>query len=344
MRASAFCVALLCLSSSAGLALGQCYEFDRADPSPGLDAGPTSFITDATLWDPDGPGPQMTVYSMPGATDGITFGPDGTLYSESVNPQDGNKYAVRIEGTASATPGAFTYLAAVPGGPDGIAVAPDPGDPTRAQFLFVNRNDGVLSKLDLTQDPPVLSDAFTGGSRGDFVAVGPDGCTYATQTDSILRVTNADGSCPFAATNAIPTLSLSPVAVSPNPKQGSSQTFTATLRNATAPPGTPVTLLVAGAHQRILLGHLDANGRATFTYPGIFPGEDTLVASTTIDGQDLASNTASVTWDEGPHWTFIAGMAPKGGVDYAAALAESQARFKDILTELGVGLPAGVTL
>ncbi len=38
------------------------------------------------------------------------------------------------------------------------------------------------------------------------------------------------------------------------------------------------------------------------------------------------------------------GMAPKGGVDAAASIADAQAHFKDILTELGVGLPAGVTL
>ena len=38
------------------------------------------------------------------------------------------------------------------------------------------------------------------------------------------------------------------------------------------------------------------------------------------------------------------GMAPKGGVNFAASVADAQAHFKDILTELGVGLPAGVTL
>jgi hypothetical protein len=43
--------------------------------------------------------------------------------------------------------------------------------------------------------PLALSNIFTGGTRGDFVAVGPDGCLYATQTDRILLVTNADGTC-----------------------------------------------------------------------------------------------------------------------------------------------------
>lgn len=40
-----------------------------------------------------------------------------------------------------------------------------------------------------------MTDAVTGGSRGDFLTVGQDGCLYATQTDRVLKVTNADGTC-----------------------------------------------------------------------------------------------------------------------------------------------------
>jgi lysophospholipase L1-like esterase len=48
--------------------------------------------------------------------------------------------------------------------------------------------------------PATLADIVTGGSRGDFVGVGPDKCLYATQSDEIEKVTAADGSCPFLPT------------------------------------------------------------------------------------------------------------------------------------------------
>src|SRR5205807_3087927 len=73
----------------------------------------------------------------------------------------------------------------------GMAVSADPETP----FLFGNRNDGIITKVDLTTTPPTLTDIFTGGTRGDFAAVGFDGCLYATQTDRVVKVTNADGTC-----------------------------------------------------------------------------------------------------------------------------------------------------
>jgi len=68
--------------------------------------------------------------------------------------------------------------------------------PTRARHsLYGNRNDGIITKIDLTTNPPTLTDIFTGGTRGDFAAVGFDGCLYATQSDRVVKVTNADGTC-----------------------------------------------------------------------------------------------------------------------------------------------------
>ena len=59
-----------------------------------------------------------------------------------------------------------------------------------------------------------------------ILAGGPDGCAYAVQSDRVVRITAADGSCAFAASGPLPTLSLSPGAVTPNPLQGTVQTFT----------------------------------------------------------------------------------------------------------------------
>ena len=122
-----------------------------------------------------GPG-TVTVYTANGA-DGIAFGPDGTLYT-------GNAV---IAGTNTLTPGAkITSLPNIPNG-DGLAVSNDALNP----FLYYNRQDGIITKL----TPTTLTNIFTGGSRGDFATVGPDGCLYATQTDRVIKVTNADGTC-----------------------------------------------------------------------------------------------------------------------------------------------------
>jgi hypothetical protein len=131
-----------------------------------------------------GPG-TVAVYSTVEA-DGLAFGPDGTLYAAS--GLSGG--VVKINGTNSATPGASTFVASVPF-IDGMAVSANPSTP----FLYGNRNDGVITKVDLTTNPPTLTNIFTGGTRGDFAAVGFDGCLYATQSDSIVKVTNADGTC-----------------------------------------------------------------------------------------------------------------------------------------------------
>ena len=127
----------------------------------------------------NGPG-TVTVYA-PVFADGIAFGPDGTLYTDIL--------VTVIAGTNSPTPGAVTRF---PLGVqvDGLAVSADPNTP----FLYGN-SLGVINKVALVNGTLTLTDIVTGDSRGDFATVGPDGCLYATQTDRVLKVTNADGSC-----------------------------------------------------------------------------------------------------------------------------------------------------
>jgi hypothetical protein len=138
----------------------------------------------------NGPG-TVTRYVSSLRVDGLMFTPDGTLYV-AVYPTA----VAKISGTNSATPGVVTHVIDVPTA-DGIAIATD------LTFLLVNRNDGKITKVDLTTSPVKLTDIFTGGSRGDFTAVGPDGCLYATQSASIIKVTNADGSCSLAPTGPV---------------------------------------------------------------------------------------------------------------------------------------------
>src|SRR5207245_150455 len=62
-----------------------------------------------------------------------------------------------------------------------------------------NSNNGNLVEIDNPHTPtPTFHNIVTGGSRGDFAAVGPDHCLYATQSDNVEKVTSTDGSCPFA--------------------------------------------------------------------------------------------------------------------------------------------------
>ena len=129
----------------------------------------------------NGPG-TVTAYA-PFAADGLAFGPDGTLYAASGGVRG-------IQGTNAPTPGATLFVVPIPN-IDGIAASADPNRP----FVIANRVDGIITKLDGSTNPPTLTNIVTGGTRGDFATVGFDGCLYATQTDRVIKVTNADGTC-----------------------------------------------------------------------------------------------------------------------------------------------------
>src|SRR5437867_3329446 len=103
-----------------------------------------------------GPGTVIS-YATVFGVDGLVFGPDGTLFGALFF---GGGVA-KIAGTNSPTPGAVTIIN-LPFAIDGMAVSADPQTP----FLFGNRNDGVITKIDLSTTPPTLNDIFTGGTRG----------------------------------------------------------------------------------------------------------------------------------------------------------------------------------
>ena len=140
-----------------------------------------------------------------GGIDGVTFGPDGTLWGA------GGGLVWKIDGTNKPVPGTATAVAYVAGG-DGISVAAASDNPSLPPFVFVNGNYGNIVKVDLSGPSPVYSDVTTGGSRGDFSTVGYDGCLYATQTDRVIKVTNADGSCSLAPVTPDDATSLTVVA------------------------------------------------------------------------------------------------------------------------------------
>jgi len=133
----------------------------------------------------DGPA-RVTRYAGSADADGLTFGPDGTLYAASRNE------VLKIDGTNTATPGRVTTLADVPN-TDGIAVSPAGG--AQPQFLLVARTDGVISRVDMDG---TVSTVATDTTRGDLVTVGPDNCMYVTVSREILKVGPSNGPCAFA--------------------------------------------------------------------------------------------------------------------------------------------------
>lgn len=167
------------------------------DSPTGLAVDPVSgdLFTDAVgvvyrLSNPTDPQATWIPYVTAGV-DGLTFAPDGTLYASG----SGAVWKI-VAGQAK-------KIADVSGA-DGIAlVAPAAGQPITQ--LAVNSNFGVISLVDFSVAPATVTPIVTNGTRGDFVAVGPDKCLYATQTDSVEKITAADGSCPFLPTGVVTT-------------------------------------------------------------------------------------------------------------------------------------------
>jgi sugar lactone lactonase YvrE len=67
-------------------------------------------------------------------------------------------------------------------GPDGVAV----GTGSLAGKLFSNNNNGTIVEIDLATNTQTV--IATGGSRGDFVTVDPNGSLLLTQSDRVLRL------------------------------------------------------------------------------------------------------------------------------------------------------------
>ena len=139
--------------------------------------------------------PVVTNYAS-GGQDGMVFAPDGTIYAAQYLVG-----VIKIAGTDQPQPASVTSIASIPLS-DGIAfLEPPPGQPVTK--LVVNRNDGVMTEVDTSTTPPTLTNVITGGTRGDFVTVGADGCLYATQSTLVEKVTFSDGSCPFVPTTPV---------------------------------------------------------------------------------------------------------------------------------------------
>lgn len=269
--------------------------FDNACTGAGSD-NPSLF----RVRNPGGATPTVEVYATLPTTMGngaISFAPDGSIYV--VINYFGNPSApiVRVSGTDQPSP----TITILPGITSNYWVTVGEVNPDgSAKSLIVLAPSG-LALVDLTTN---TSTPLTNGGIGSGV-IGPDGCLYATATDTIYKLTPSSGGCGFAATNPAPTLILSPATVSPDPEQGSLQTFSTQFVNLAVPADTPVYFHVGGANAQSKLSRTDANGKATITYRGDFVGSDTVTANATVDAASFTSNAARLTWGVGKHTTFL---------------------------------------
>lgn len=210
--------------------------------------------------------------------DGIDFGPEGTIYLED----EGN--IISVTGTAAPAPGVNATLAYVSQA-DGIAVA-ETTNPTERPFLAVNSNDGTITKVDLATTPVTYTSMVTGSSRGDLVAVGPDKCLYATQFESIEKITASDGTCPFYPSSPFH-CSKSIGAVSPAAGHvpiGTEPGTTVTITGKSFCPGTKVQFGSVQSSGGVVEAQVQSTGQMTATVP-----------------RDAASGPVSLIGPEGLH-------------------------------------------
>ena len=127
-----------------------------------------------------------------GNLDGITVDPvTNTVWAAD----NGNDAVIQYYSTDG------SEITSIPmqGGPDGLAIASPDAPGGIGGNLFVNRNDGIITMID-RHNANATSVVASGGSRGDFVSVGPDGFLYATQSDRVEQIQPAI----FSPTNPSP--------------------------------------------------------------------------------------------------------------------------------------------
>ena len=128
--------------------------------------------------------------------------------------------------------------------------------------------------------------------------------TTATFTQDgiyLLRLTASDSQLTGSAEMRVTVLSTNNITLSPTIAgplvKGSSATLTATVLINSAPAGgIVVTFSVNGANTITGTAVTDGTGKALFHYTGTVNGTDTAVASASLGGSAVNSNTASISW------------------------------------------------
>lgn len=286
-----------------------------ADPLSGdlfFDGGCSGVSADASIYrvrNPASAAPTVEVYATLSTTPNgyLAFAPNGSLYVVTgyFSPTPG---VARVSGTNGPTPPTVTPL---PGLNSffwvNVAEADASGE---ARSLILLSSEG-LELVDITTNPPtrtLLAKDIGGGSFG------PDGCLYSSLGPAVYKLTDATGGCSFNVKSTSPSLTLVPDSVSPDPAQGSAQTFTASFHNVAVPADTPLFFSVSGANPRVQLVRTNPAGQAVLSYTAPRSGGDSIVATATVNGSLLSSNRARVTWTAGKHTAFLTlNPSPRAG-------------------------------
>jgi hypothetical protein len=282
-------------------------------------------VIDPANTDPGNPTSVVVYATLPNSPNGaMAFAPNGTLYAVSGYFGNVNAPVEQISATNSPT----VTVTPVTGITSDFAVAIGIANADGSAQSLIVEPAGNLSEVPIAA--PSAAVVLATGSPGVGVT-GPDGCLYSAHYDTIYRLAPSDGVCTFAPTSPAAAMKLTPAAVSPNPAQGGSQTFTATLRNASPLSGVPVTFVVNGVNAQMKIVNTDANGNAALTYTAYSAGSDSVTAAATVKSSAVNSNVAKVTWAAGKHVTFLTlnGSAQSGtlkqAVNVAASLSDTSA-------------------
>jgi YD repeat-containing protein len=113
-----------------------------------------------------------------------------------------------------------------------------------------------------------------------------------------------------------PTLTLA-AAAQPPYVTGSSQGFVVILKDAIGTPqsGMAVTFTVTGVNNNLGIITTDSNGIASYAYIGSNSGSDTVQATAIVNGQQLTSNSVSVSWNSPVPTNAEGSVTLKAGVN-----------------------------
>jgi hypothetical protein len=241
------------------------------------------------------------------AADGLAFdSTTGILYAAAGGG---------VEGFNTASKAMVFQSGTIAGGADGIALGTGPVSGN----LFVNTNGGTVVEINLTTKAQTI--IASGGSRGDFVTVDPNGTLLLTQSDRIMRLHPSVFVPPLDHVTTTTTLTVAP---------GTStfgQTVTLTAVVATGGTGIPtgtVTFTINGQAQApVSLTKVGSSDQASFTTSTLMAGTDSITAAYSGDATFAPSSST-------PAVTVTVGMAtPLLSVNpvnltYGTALASSQ--------------------
>ena len=142
------------------------------------------------------------------------------------------------------------------------------------------------------------------GSVGTLTSSGlytaPDGITTSQQIAITAKNLTSGATIGSSVVTLLPPplpITLSSAAQPPY-TTGSSQAFSATLKDQYGNPetGVTVTFIVNGANNNLGSATTDVNGVASYSYTGTNNGNDSIHATAVVGGQQLTSNSVAVSW------------------------------------------------